>query len=530
MARSVLLLCLATLACTGGDAAIGPVVPGGSTGGDSGGESGGESGEESGGDSSGDSGGDDTGEAPVDADGDGFPAEEDCDDADPLVFPGAEERCDGVDTDCDGAIAETRVPEDFALLQEAIDAAPDGGWICLDEGRHPGLVEVVGKSLRIEGRGSGLTTLLGGEDAAGTVLRAEEAGLELVGLTVAEAAGERAVGIELVETNAFLVDVVLEQLECEASRCEGVGLHVTGGLLSLTEVVLRDIWAVAVEDATGVGLYARDVFVGAEDLVIDGLSAEATGEGAYVLGVAMALEEDSVLEASDLWLTGGVAEADSVYGVGLYEAPGARAELTRAVIAGNAGTASTYVDGVGLDLFGETVLDAVLILDNHGYAAADGEPYVCGIGIISHGTHMRAANVTVHGNSGEGTVIRGPGWYNRATDGELVNVVLSGNVVHASVENRGAQLSVSGSEDPIIRYTAIEPGDDDVYGMEDWLSGEGNLSVAPDYTDVSGPDWTTWDLRPAEGSPLVDAGDPAILDGDGSRSDIGAHGGASAGE
>ncbi|MCB9744970.1 MAG: hypothetical protein H6741_06765 [Alphaproteobacteria bacterium] len=44
--------------------------------------------------------------APVDADGDGFSVEEDCDDADPAVNPSAEELCDGVDNNCDGVVDE----------------------------------------------------------------------------------------------------------------------------------------------------------------------------------------------------------------------------------------------------------------------------------------------------------------------------------------------------------------------------------------------------------------------------------------
>jgi hypothetical protein len=39
-----------------------------------------------------------------DADQDGFPVGEDCDDADPAVFPGATEVCNDVDDDCDGLI------------------------------------------------------------------------------------------------------------------------------------------------------------------------------------------------------------------------------------------------------------------------------------------------------------------------------------------------------------------------------------------------------------------------------------------
>jgi len=48
----------------------------------------------------------DTGGLSDDADGDGLTGDEDCDDLDPSVYPGAEEVCDGVDNNCDGQIDE----------------------------------------------------------------------------------------------------------------------------------------------------------------------------------------------------------------------------------------------------------------------------------------------------------------------------------------------------------------------------------------------------------------------------------------
>ena len=48
----------------------------------------------------------DAAEVIVDADGDGYPSTEDCDDDNPDVWPGAAEVCNGVDDDCDPAIDE----------------------------------------------------------------------------------------------------------------------------------------------------------------------------------------------------------------------------------------------------------------------------------------------------------------------------------------------------------------------------------------------------------------------------------------
>ena len=56
----------------------------------------------------------------ADADGDGFDASEDCNDADATVNPGAEEWCNGIDDNCDGSVDEGVLEEFF------VDADGDG--------------------------------------------------------------------------------------------------------------------------------------------------------------------------------------------------------------------------------------------------------------------------------------------------------------------------------------------------------------------------------------------------------------------
>ena len=65
----------------------------------------------------------------VDRDGDGVSNATDCDDADPAVFPGADEACDGRDNDCDGAIDEDAGPRWYRDADGDGHGAPDGSVV-----------------------------------------------------------------------------------------------------------------------------------------------------------------------------------------------------------------------------------------------------------------------------------------------------------------------------------------------------------------------------------------------------------------
>jgi len=92
---------------------------------------------------------------PEDADGDGYSADQDCDDADANRHPEAEERCNGLDDNCDGSIDEELagwLDEDgdgwggataaTCANGEAGVVAQGGDCADTDPGRHPGAAEV----------------------------------------------------------------------------------------------------------------------------------------------------------------------------------------------------------------------------------------------------------------------------------------------------------------------------------------------------------------------------------------------------
>lgn len=141
----------------------------------------------------------------VDADGDGFALDTDCDETEASVHPGAAELCNAVDDDCDGEVDEDRgdrfvaaggsdavntctVPEaPCATIGRAIRAACAGETVRVAEGDYTEDV-VVDRRLSIVSQGVSLRTVLRGSGATDAV-KILSGGVHWNGITVADTPG-----------------------------------------------------------------------------------------------------------------------------------------------------------------------------------------------------------------------------------------------------------------------------------------------------------------------------------------------------
>ena len=112
-----------------------------------------------------------------------------------------------------------------------------------------------------------------------------------------------------------------------------------------------------------------------------------------------------------------------------------------------------------------------------------------------------ATNCTLYNNTGG--VLFNPWTTGGAAASTLVNCILWGNSGY-----NGQQID--GTSTSNVKYSLLQGG----------YPGVGNLSTDPQFSSAA-----TGDFHLQAGSPAINAGDPTISDADGSRSDMGAHGG-----
>jgi hypothetical protein len=84
----------------------------------------------------------------------------------------------------------------------------------------------------------------------------------------------------------------------------------------------------------------------------------------------------------------------------------------------------------------------------------------------------------------------------------------------------GAAMSIASGTVPVVKYNDFDGNFADFSGMASVIGTNGNLAAAPMFVAPADGDFSL-----QIGSPLVDTGDPALLDTNGTRSDIGRFGG-----
>lgn len=233
-----------------------------------------------------------------DGDGDGVPAPADCDDDDATVFPGAPERCDGVDQDCDDSLADesgvvtwwadpSRVGatvEDWtddvgaATAAEPLARTLSGGELWLCPGTHHLALQVTGDGASVRGVGGRERVVVdGGGVARPLTVTARDVAVRA--LTLAHGSASRGGGLLAEDAGVTLTDVVVRD---SAATVRGGGVAVTDTDLVLADVVLSD----NTTEGAGGGLYVG----GDGTLDVDGLSTSGNHAGTLGGGLRLSLD------------------------------------------------------------------------------------------------------------------------------------------------------------------------------------------------------------------------------------------------
>ncbi len=399
---------------------------------------------------------------------------------------------------CGGHGADLVVPADQPTIQAALDIAIDGDRICVEPGTYTEQLDFLGKAVEvISAEGAEQTMLSGGG----------------VGPVVTFCSGE---GPQTVLRGFTVTD---------GEATEGAGLLVQHSSPTLVDLIIRG--NSAIDHGGGIAIeFGEPTLV---DSRIEGCEAGHSGGGIaagwatlYLSGVRfddnMAFQGAGALHAGSSFVKGDnlVFEDSFGYEAGALSAMSSDVELSHTVFIGNAAE-----DGGGLAVNESTVRGSNLIFVDNAVSDHGGGIEVTDWYEISA---LELHNVTILSNvAGDraGAVDGGGEGVKRLTNAIIAqNTVVTGNCGGLHGWEFTVRYSDAWENEPQIDvcvHWADEPG-----------NREGNTPDAPQFLDTSGVDPSTWDLHLDVSSPLVDAGDPTLLDPDGSISDMGAFGGPGA--
>ena len=501
-----------------------------------------------------------------------FATAEDCDDSDAATSPAAAESCDGLDNDCDSAADDgfLSVPAAYATIQAAITAATGVQTVCIAAGTYLETISFGGKAITVSGVGGGQTVIDGnGTGPVVSFVNAETSASVLTQLTVTGGNAGDGAGVYARGADPTLRDLEIANNACTGrSRCRGVGLHLANSDANLSNVEVHSNDAEPAAPGTGAavlsygcGIFADTVagtwsIVDVHDNSTQFGASGATPGTATGYGGGIYIEEGAVIATEITLSDNSIEQIGNGYAVeagggGLLATNGANT-FDDLVVNANAlklGTSGTAYGG-GLQVAADnSTFDRAVVASN---TASGNFVYGAGVGAYSLANPV-FTNLVVAGNeiSTDSNYGYGALWVDDECTVSLTNADIVGNVNDALIASYAGAVFADVGVDltltnvAIVANTAATAGAlyvdptamvslkyGDVYGntapeysgLGDPVGTDGNIAADPAYVSLTG-DAAEWDLALGTGSLCIDAGDPTILDVDGSTSDIGSQGG-----
>jgi len=196
-------------------------------------------------------------------------------------------------------------------------------------------------------------------------------------------------------------------------------------------------------------------------------------------------------------------------------------------------------DGGGLHLeSSDAALDNVQVVANASRAGAGGGIYVAGAAptlnnLIVAGNWATKAGGGVYLDNARAHIAHAVVAHNGAGEGggglraEASEVALSSSILYENIAPHAADIQARRS-DVAVQYSALYNWHHCCEGLGPLDGVDGNTVVDPGFLQGHGREPEAWDFHLAADSPLIDQGDPADTDPDGSPADPGCFGGSRA--
>ncbi len=391
----------------------------------------------------------------------------DCDDEDPDFSPGAEEYCDGIDTDCDGNpdydLNVGMSGTTYKTITDALAYATAGDRICVLDGTY----------------------------------------------------------YETVNVN---VDVLLEGQSRDGVVIDANGDSPVLGLTSVTSAEIKNLTLTGGEGGSGTALYSHESDATFSDVLIH--TNSSTGTTCYGgMIYQSSTKTGNILSFDGLEIRDNTVQCSDVYGGIIYLERYGGLIMDHLRVTGNSVRGDGVIDGIFYTYVGEALITNAIIAGNGIQGDGPSVDIRSGLFNISVAT-FDLTNAVIYANHFDADLGTMQAGVLRDTDGgsTLTNVTISSNIF-ADGTVPDAQVAMSDATFSYCNFYHYDP-DAAFSHSTNPLGQTDTIEDDPEFSDVSEKlDSSEWDFTLQSSSALINAGNPAIRDTDGSTSDIGAYGG-----